>query len=267
MSSHRNNERARRGRALSSERIAIVEWAERIGAITAPALAVQSGTGLVSARARLASSARDGVLRVARPLTDSPALYVPTREGLRRSGVCSLGPCRVSASNAAHLAAVASVAAALERSYPDHSVEGERELRRLERGLGAPRASALLSAPGALGGRWHRPDLVLRPPVGSDLPTAVEVELTLKAPRRLEQICRAWARARCVAGALYLAAASVEGALARAIARAHAAERVVVVPLAMLLGAWDATPGACIGPDPTEASQAARTVAGRGSTS
>jgi hypothetical protein len=78
----------------------------------------------------------------------------------------------------------------------------------------------------------HRPDLVLWPhdPAGG-LPVAVEVELTVKAPERLATICRAWARARCVTGVLYLAAPQTERAVQRAIEKAHAHERVVVVSL------------------------------------
>ena len=60
---------------------------------------------------------------------------------------------------------------------------------------------------------------------------AVEVELTVKAPRRLLEICRAWARSSCVAGALYLVAPDVERPLARAIAQAHAAGRIAAVPI------------------------------------
>ncbi len=80
--------------------------------------------------------------------------------------------------------------------------------------------------------RDHRPDLVLWPlsPDGG-LPVAVEVELTIKAPERLAAICRAWARTRCVAGVLYLAPPEVERAVIRAIDRAQAHERVLVVPL------------------------------------
>ncbi|HTD08983.1 MAG TPA: hypothetical protein VK680_08845, partial [Solirubrobacteraceae bacterium] len=48
------------------------------------------------------------------------------------------------------------------------------------------------------------------------------------------EICRAWARSRCVAGVLYLASPDVERPLARAIAQAQAAERIAAVPLAAL---------------------------------
>ncbi len=72
---------------------------------------------------------------------------------------------------------------------------------------------------------------MLWPEDPGELPVAVEVELTVKAPRRLTGICRAWARSRCVAGVLYLAATEVERAVQRAIEQAHAHEQVVVVPL------------------------------------
>jgi hypothetical protein len=65
---------------------------------------------------------------------------------------------------------------------------------------------------------------------------AIEVELTVKAPRRLVGICRAWARCRAVAGVLYLAPADVERALRRAVTDARAYEQVVVVPLSALQG-------------------------------
>jgi hypothetical protein len=59
----------------------------------------------------------------------------------------------------------------------------------------------------------------------------VEVELAVKAPRRLAAICRAWARCREVAGVLYLAAPAAERALTRAIVDGDASPRVLVVPL------------------------------------
>jgi hypothetical protein len=125
----------------------------------------------------------------------------------------------------------------LEHAYPDHYVMGERELRRDEREAATQLASALLGrGPGGTP-LLHRPDVVLWPQEASSderLPVAVEVELTIKAPRRLIEICRAWARCRCVAGTLYLVAPDVERPLARAIAQAQATGRVAAVPLAAL---------------------------------
>ncbi|HYM56105.1 MAG TPA: hypothetical protein VES97_12140 [Solirubrobacteraceae bacterium] len=225
--------------------MAIMQWTAGLGAVTAEALADREGSTVASARARLLAAERERLLSRQRPLAGQPALYAVTRAGLRVSGLRGLEPCRVSTANAAHTIACAGVAAALERCYPDHRVLGERELRRDERECGAELASARLGYRPDGGPLLHRPDLVLwpkqapaSPPGGlressvqaDGRPVAVEVELTVKAPRRLLEICRAWARCRCVAGVLYLASPEVESALARAIEKAQAAERVVALP-------------------------------------
>jgi hypothetical protein len=216
----------------SPERVAIMQWTARLGAVTAEALAHRQGYTVASARARLIAAERDGLMARRHLLAGAPALYSLTRAGLRASGLDGLGPCRVSVANAPHAIACASVAAALERRYPDHRLLGERELRREERDAGAALASARIGIRPDGGPLLHRPDLVLWP-TGPDAvaPVAVEVELTVKAPRRLLEICRAWARCRCVAGVLYLASPEVERPLARAIEKAGAGERIVVVGL------------------------------------
>lgn len=216
----------------SPERLAVLQWAVRMGAITAESLAHREGATPASSRAKLSHARRDGLILAQRPLTDLPTLYTATAAGVRASGIRGLDPCRVSATGAQHLVACAHVAAALERGYPEHPVSGERELRRRERASGAPIASAVLSRTSDRGKQLHRPDLVIWPAAGArGLPLAVEVELTIKAPRRLAEICRAWARSRHVEGALYIAPAEVRRALERAIAVAQAAERIAVVPL------------------------------------
>jgi hypothetical protein len=207
------------------ERGAIIRWTAGLGAVTAEALAEHLGVSVASARGRLGAAEGERLLQRCRPLTGRPALYTVTRTGWGAAGVRGLDPCRV---------------AALERCYPDNRVQGERELRSEEHECGRVLAGAELGA-GAREDRTqtgrlrHRPDLVLWPedPAGG-LPVAVEVELTVKAPQRLEAICLAWARARCVAGVLYLAPPEVERAVQRAVDRAHAHERVVVVPLQAL---------------------------------
>ncbi len=222
-------------RSLPPEREAIIEWTARLGAITAEALAQRHSISLASARARLYGAERAGLLSSQRPLSGEPALFTITRAGMRACGLRGLDPCRVSASNALHSIVCAEVAAALERCYPDHRVLGERELRREERECGHPLASAQLGLRGADGPLLHRPDLVLRPTCSAGgLPVAVEVELTVKAPRRLAGICTAWARCRCVAGVIYLVAPEVEQALGRAIESARAGERIALVPLGAL---------------------------------
>lgn len=224
----------------SAERVAIMQWTARMGAVADEALADRLDTTVASARGRLQVLQKAGWLSRKRPLAGRPALYTATRAGLRVAALQGLDPCRVSASNANHLIECVRVAAALERCYPDHLVLGERELRRDERERGIPLASARLGIAPDGGLLLHRPDLVLWPqeaegedglPVTSDLPVAVEVELTVKAPRRLAEICRAWARARCVAGVLYLAPPEVRRALDRAVDQAQAGERIAVLGL------------------------------------
>jgi hypothetical protein len=216
----------------SSERVAILQWVARLGAVTAEALAEREGSTVASARSRLIAAERDRLLLRQRPLAGQPALYTVTPAGLRASGLRGLEPCRVSAAGAWHAIVCAAAATALERSYPDYRVLGERELRRDERERDAVLASAKLGT-GAEGQQLlHRPDLVLWPVAARDgLPVAVEVELTIKSPRRLLEICTAWARCRCVSGVLYLGPPEVERALGRAIEKANAHAKIVVVPL------------------------------------
>jgi hypothetical protein len=236
----------------SPERVAILQWTARVGAVTAEALADRQGTTVASARSRLLAAESDRLLSRRRLLVGQPALYTITRAGLRVSGLGGLEPCRVTPANALHLTVCARVAAAVERCYPDHRVLGERELRREECERGVQLASARLGTGPEGAPLLHRPDLVLWPTrADGGLPVAVEVELTIKSPRRLADICRAWARCRCVAGVLYLAAPEVEHALERALRRADAAGRIVIVSL-------DALPDAPISP----AKPAAGTVTG-----
>jgi hypothetical protein len=221
-------------RTLSPTREAIMQWTARMGAVTAEALAVREGASVASARGRLRFLARAGWISRGRPLDGQPALYVATRAGLRASRVRGLHPCRVSASGARHLIVCAMAAAVLERRYPNHLVLGERELRRDEGERGQVLASARLGSGPDGEPLLHRPDLVLCPQPPADresLPVAVEVELTIKSPSRLAAICLAWARCRTIAGVLYLAPPEVQRALERAIDRAQAHRRIVVVGL------------------------------------
>jgi hypothetical protein len=222
--------------AAEQDRKSIIGWAARMGAVTAEAVAVREELAVASARSRLSAAAREGLLSRCRPLAGKASLYAITSSGLRFTGLRGLGPCRVSASNAAHLMACAQVAAMLERRYPDHRVLGERELREIEGHDGAVSAGVLVRGGRAGLALRHRPDLVLWPADDECQPVAVEVELTVKAPDRLAGICRSWARSRHVAGVLYLVPASVEAAVKRAIAAVDAEDRVLVAHLDALLG-------------------------------
>ena len=99
-------------------------WAAELGAVTAEALAIRSRVSVASARAVLRSAERRGLVTAARPLHRGATLYSATAMGLRTTDARALGITRVSASNAAHLTAVALVAAGLQRRHPDHRVQG-----------------------------------------------------------------------------------------------------------------------------------------------
>jgi hypothetical protein len=210
----------------------VLRWAAGLGAVTAPAFALRNEVSLASARATLAAAARRGELVRSRPLAGAPALYTLSARGARLAGVGGAAGCRVSAASATHLSACALAAAGLHRCYPDRCVVGERELRRLEGLHEVLLASAELGAHSGGDRLTHRPDLVLlaaRP--DTELPVAVEVELALKAPRRLEAICSAWARCRHVAGVLYVASDEARRGVQRAVERTGAGDRVAVVSL------------------------------------
>jgi len=217
-------------------RLEMVRWTARIGVVTAPSLARYEGTTVASAHGRLLAAERAGLLTGCRVLAGLPALFTVTRAGLRAAAVSGIAPARVSAAGARHAIACADAAAALAGAFPDHVVSGERELRRDERAYGAALASARVAHAGS-GARLHRPDLVLWPSAGGALPVAVEVELTVKAPRRLLEICGAWARCRCVSGVVYLLTPETRVPVARALEHAHAAAQVVLVDLDALLAA------------------------------
>lgn len=143
---------------------------------------------------------------------------------------------------------------------PEYRLGGERELRRDERQRGGPLASAAIGGDGGDGrdggrrgrdDRLHRPDLVLRPTQPGarhggregaasasrpPLPVAVEVEPTVKPSRRLEAICRAWARCELAAGVLYVVSPEASKPLKRAIASTDAAARIEVPGLDAFAG-------------------------------
>ncbi|HUB73724.1 MAG TPA: hypothetical protein VL979_06785 [Solirubrobacteraceae bacterium] len=222
---------------IAADRLELLRWVVRMGAVTDEALALRQQLSLGVARARLAAARRAGLLARVRLLAGQPALYVASGAGLRASGLEGYGAFRVSPSGATHAVACARVAAALEHAYPDHRLMGERELRLAEREAGAALASAIVGGTGRGALQLHRPDMVLWPArEPAPAPVAVEVELTVKAPRRLAQICRAWARSRHVAGVVYLAAPEVMRPLARAIERAGAGERIALVAIEALPG-------------------------------
>jgi hypothetical protein len=127
----------------------------------------------------------------------------------------------------------------LESTEPGFSVWGERELRAAELDRGGPIASASLGQ--AIDGRQRlrRPDLVLMPREPTRRPVAVEIELSVKGARRLEGICRAWARCRLVESVRYYATPPAARAVARAVDRVGAQDVIEIHSLDETLEASD----------------------------
>jgi|tagenome__1003787_1003787.scaffolds.fasta_scaffold20821008_2 hypothetical protein len=211
---------------------AIVAWVGRLGAASAVDVMARFGMGRTATYRRLAALVDQGVLATVRLLYGQPALYVATRDGLQWARLARLEPCRVGVASARHFALCARLAVVLERTESSYEVWSEREVRAAELETGGPVASAELGRSPDGRPRLRRADLVLmaRHDDGR-LPVAIEVELTAKWARRLEAICRAWARCRLVDSVRYYASPAAARAVARAVERVHAHDVVEIYSL------------------------------------
>ena len=174
-----------------------------------------------------------GLVERVATLPGDPTLLRASEQGTVYAGL-GLPAAKISPGQVDHWLACADVALWAEGRWGIESVISERELRFTEQDPRHPIASCVV---GELpGGRpmLHRPDLVV---ADSDRRMAIEVELTTKAPRRLEQIVRSWRRARHVEKVLYVAPAGpTQRAVERAVAATHAQERVIVYELEKVNG-------------------------------
>jgi hypothetical protein len=217
---------------------AIVGWIARLGAAGAEHVMGRFEMGRSWAYARLSRLVLDGLVEARTMLYRQPGLYVATAEGLRWQGLERLGVYRVGPGGFEHARRLATVAVALHQGLRGWELWSERELRLAESERGELVASARV---GELpGGRpaLHRPDLAAIAPDGRVV--AVEVELSVKAPRRLAAICRSYARARHLERVYYLASPPAARAVARAVTETRAQDRITVLSL----GETDALIGA-----------------------
>ena len=186
------------------------------------------------AYARLSRLVRDGLLEHKQLLYRTPGLYVATAEGLRWTFQERLGVYRLGPGGFQHAWELAATAVALHAALPDHQQLSDREIR-----VGESEGPELIASAnlGELpGGRpaLHRPDLAMIGP--DERVLAIEVELSIKAPRRLQTICRGYARARHVSHVYYLATAPAARAVSRAVAEIRAADRITVLALDDIAG-------------------------------
>jgi hypothetical protein len=210
----------------------IVEWIGRLGAVSAADVMAHFGMGRTATYRRLAALVDQGLLATERLLYGEPALYIATRDGLQWAQLARLEPCRVGVASARHLALCAQLAVVLERTEPGYRVWSEREVRVAELDAGGPVASAELGRLPDGRPRLRRADLILMPyEQNGRRPIAVEVELAVKWARRLEAICRAWARCRLVDHVRYYASPTAARAVARAVERVQAHDVIEIYSL------------------------------------
>ncbi len=183
----------------------VVAWVAVIGAVSARDVMARFGVGRTVGYRGLRALVDHGLIARARLVYGQPTLYVATREGLRWAGLSQVEPARVSEATVRHWALCARLAVVLERAE-GCAVWGEPRLRAAEPDAGGAVASAELGRLPDGPARLHRPDLVLFPPDPA-LPVAVEVELSVRAARRLEAICRAGALPARLGGPLLRPAA------------------------------------------------------------
>jgi hypothetical protein len=222
-----------RPRSAAARDWQIVRWIGRIGVVTIEQLQVRFGLGRTVAYRRVAACVDAGLVERVETLRGVPALIRATRRGLRYTGL-RLSLAQAPLELVGHWIACGQVAVALEREFGVDTVRSEREIRALERTVNEPIASAVIGEHADGSRKLHRADLA----VTADSVVAVEVELTPKAPRRLEEIVRAWRRARWVESTrYYVTGGSTRAGLERAIARVHASERIQVLDVDDLLRA------------------------------
>jgi hypothetical protein len=178
------------GRRCDREReldLAMMAWSARFAFATCSTLAWRWGVSEQKMRKRVRRLEREGLMRRMQDGRNQPARVVVTERGgdacgltIRTArGLESLG----------HEIAVIKRVMAIEAYFADHGPAGarvltEREMRREQRRDDGPMWSVRVLLPhGRRAKRW--PDYVVQSPAGT---TAVELEFSLKATRRLRSI-------------------------------------------------------------------------------
>ena len=207
----------------------MVGWIGRIGAVELGHVRRRWEVGRSVAYGLVRRLVEAGLLERIATLPGDPTLIRATLNGLRYVHL-PLPLAKVSAYQSDHWAACASVALWAEERWGKDAVISERELRRLEAESERAIGSCVIGEHRGGYEALHRPDLLV---TDNGSPTAIEVELTPKAPRRLEAIVRGWRRARHLERAIYVVGdGTTRRAVERAVAAMRAGEKVQVIELA-----------------------------------
>jgi len=225
----------RRGVQRDFSDLNLVHYIGLWGAVGIEHVEQRFGVGRSAAYDRVARCVEAGLLERVSLLREEPTLLRATAVGLRFACLDDFPVAQVSPGSTRHWLRCASVGAFLGNVCGWEKVVAEREIRHAQEGEWGPLLSAKVGESPDGSPRLHRPDLALvGPPVPLpvELPLAIEVELSAKSPRRLAEIMRAWRRASWVGNVLYLCEPGKPyRAVSRAVRKAHAQERVLVLPL------------------------------------
>jgi hypothetical protein len=218
----------RRTRLVTARDLELVRWIGRIGAVTIDQLMLRFGLGQTVAYERVAACVEARLLARSAVVYGAPTFLTATRGGLELVGL-GLPELCVSTALARHHHACGDVALWLEERYGPQTVLSVRELVFEERLTGRPIASAKVGELPSGHPRLHRPDFAI---VGGTLNRAIEVELTPKAPVRLDRIVRSWRRADWVEEVVYICApGAARRAVDRAVMRTRSEDEIRVLGL------------------------------------
>lgn len=205
---------------ISERDLEVLEFVARFGTVPRDVVARWAGTGRAVTAARERRLRESGLAEVLPGVGDTGRLVICTRSGLRAVFRSDLPVPKFSPGTVRHTAEVARVGIELE--HEGLKVLSEREVLAGERIAGRRIYSASISERS-----FHRPDLVI---LGEDV-EAVEVELTAKAPHRLDSILRAWRRAvmdRKIACVRYFCADLAADSIRRSIKRTRTEEFISI---------------------------------------
>ncbi len=224
--------RGKRTRQVTWRDYEVLEWIARYGMVPRSAVSVWAKTKR-SVTLERERRLREAGLIEAHPVFDaSTTILTATRRGLRACDRTELHVQPFSLGAARHSMIVAHVAAHLELAGEE--LFSEREITAEERWLGERAYSAERSSPPFDYGGHHRPDLIRFG--GPGAPDAIEVELTNKAPKRLERLLHAWGMAvvfRKVSRIFYLCPPETAPHVEKALFRIPRAEAIQILPLTL----------------------------------
>jgi hypothetical protein len=169
----------------------LARFVGRHGLVAMRHVEVELGVGRTAAYRRVASCVEAGLLERLELIRSEPGTLRATRDGLRYAGL-GLSPAVVSPGAVDHYLRCVTTAQKAGQQFGQDRVLTEREIVFAEQIEGRPLASATVGENPDGSRRLHRPDIAVLSDGGT---IAIEVELTPKAPQRLQGLIRYWRRA------------------------------------------------------------------------